>query len=100
MSKIKSAQRGFYDIGGNDMDTYCIDCKNKECENYNKPIYFNWGCDKYVNNVFTNADMIREMTDEELAAFLWEFDYHDVTFDDSYPGFTKAKLIKWLQSAS
>ena len=30
------------------MDTYCMTCKNKECINYNRSIYFSWNCKKYV----------------------------------------------------
>ena len=80
------------------MDSYCMTCKNKECVNHGKPICFSWGCEKYINDVFTNADMIREMTDNELATFLWQFDYREVAFDNKYPGYTKLKLTEWLQS--
>lgn len=30
------------------MGTYCITCKNKECINYNRSIYFSWDCKKYM----------------------------------------------------
>lgn len=55
------------------MGTYCISCKNKKCVNYNKPITFSWDCEKYFNNDRTNADLIRSMTDEELAMWLVNF---------------------------
>lgn len=80
------------------MGTYCITCKNKECINHGKPICFNWGCEKYINNVFSNADHIREMTDEELSEFLWQFDLDKVAYDDKYPAYTRIKLLEWLQS--
>lgn len=54
------------------MGTYCITCKNKKCINYNRPIYFGWDCEKYFNNGYTNADHIREMSDNELAKFLMQ----------------------------
>lgn len=52
------------------MGTYCITCKNKECANHNKSIYFGWACEKYFNNGYTNADHIRQMSDKDLAEFL------------------------------
>ena len=54
------------------MTTYCLSCKNKECSNYGKSIMFGWSCEKYINNVYTNADHIREMNDKELAEFFAE----------------------------
>lgn len=81
------------------MDTYCITCKNKECMNHGRPICFNWNCEKYVNNVFTNADHIREMTDEELSQFLWQFDLEETARDGTFRHFiTLTKLLEWLQS--
>lgn len=80
------------------MNTYCLTCKNKECINHGRPICFGWGCEKYINNVFTNADMIREMTDDELSEFLWQFDLNEVAFDESYPAIVRPKLSEWLQS--
>lgn len=79
------------------MDTYCMTCKNKECVNHGRPICFNWGCEKYINNVFTNADMIREMTDEELSNFLWQFDLEEVSRDGEF-FITRKRLLEWLQS--
>ena len=52
------------------MGTYCMTCKNKQCINHNKSIYFGWDCKEYINNGYTNADRIREMNDDELAKFL------------------------------
>lgn len=52
------------------MGVYCITCKNKACANHNKPIYFSWNCEKYFNNGYTNADHIREMSDDKLAEWL------------------------------
>lgn len=52
------------------MGVYCISCKNKECPNHNKDIYFGWDCKKYFNNVYTNADHMRGMSDEKLAEWL------------------------------
>ena len=49
------------------MGTYCITCKNNECDNRNKPIYFGLDCEKYFNNGYINADRIREMNDEEAT---------------------------------
>ena len=79
------------------MDTYCMTCKNKECINRGRPICFNWDCEKYINNVFTNADMIREMTDEELSEFLWQFDLEEVSRDGEF-FITRKRLLEWLQS--
>lgn len=79
------------------MDTYCMTCKNKECINHGRPICFNWNCEKYVNNVFTNADMLREMTDEELSNFLWQFDLEEVARDTEF-FITRKRLLEWLQS--
>lgn len=79
------------------MDTYCMTCKNKECVNHGRPICFNWGCEKYINNVFTNADMLREMTDEELSNFLWQFDLDEVARDGEF-FITRKRLLEWLQS--
>ena len=80
------------------METSCMTCKNKECVNHGRPICFDWGCDKYVNNVFTYADMIREMTDDELSEFLWQFDLEEVARDSAFPSFiTRRKLLEWLQ---
>ena len=74
-------------------------CKNKECVNHGRSIRFNWGCEKYINNVFTNADMIREMTDDELSQFLWQFDLEEAARDDTFRHFiTRPKLLEWLQS--
>ena len=56
------------------MGTYCITCKNNECDNRNKPIYFGLDCEKYFNNGYINADRIREMNDEELAQWLYRID--------------------------
>ena len=52
------------------MGVNCITCKNQECANHGKNIYFGWDCEKYINNEYTNADMIRNMTDEELARWI------------------------------
>ena len=52
------------------MGTYCISCKNKECPNHNKSIYFSWDCEKYCNNGYTNADHIRRLSDDKLAEWL------------------------------
>lgn len=79
------------------MGTYCMTCKNKECINHGRPICFDWGCEKYINNVFTNADMIREMTDKELLEFLWQFDLEDVARETEF-FITSRRLFEWLQS--
>lgn len=79
------------------MGTYCMTCKNKECINHGRPICFDWGCEKYINNVFTNADNIREMTDEELSNFLWQFDLDEVASDGEF-FITRKRLLEWLQS--
>ena len=79
------------------METYCISCKHKECVNHGRPICFDWGCEKYINNVFSNADHIREMTDEELSEFLWQFDLDEVAREEEY-FLTRRKLSAWLQS--
>ena len=52
------------------MGVYCITCKNKECPNHNKSIYFDWDCKKYFNNGYTNADHIRELSDDKLSEWL------------------------------
>jgi hypothetical protein len=52
------------------MGTNCITCKNKECVNHNKSVYFSWDCKKYFNNGYTNADHIRQLSDKDLANFL------------------------------
>ena len=82
----------------NNMGTYCISCKNKECVNHGRPICFDWGCEKYINNVFSNADCIREMTDKELADFL-----HGVIDGNVCPSINNepcndsSNYLKWLQ---
>lgn len=59
-------------------------------------------CDKHTHPPMTNADRIRSMTDEELAAFLCKkFGCHS----DTCPGIELCKpnegkangLLKWLQ---
>ena len=52
------------------MGTYCITCKNKECINHNRSIYFSWECKKYCNNGYTNADYIRQLSNDKLAEWL------------------------------
>ena len=56
------------------MDKHCRICHNTSCSNHGKNISFlgdGWKCN-YIP-VPTNADRIREMSDEELAEFLCDF---------------------------
>ena len=56
------------------MDKHCRICHNTSCSNHGKNISFlgeGWKCN-YIP-VPTNADRIREMSDEELADVLREF---------------------------
>ena len=53
------------------MDKHCRICHNTSCSNHGKNISFlgdGWKCN-YIP-VLTNADCIRAMSDEELAAFI------------------------------
>ena len=44
----------------------------------------------------TNADRIRNMSDEELSVFLWRFDLEEVAREDG--GFlVRKKITEWLQ---
>ena len=73
------------------MGTYCMTCKNRECPNHNKSIYFGWKCDKYFNNGYTNADHIRQISDKDLAEFLvTKLPYEDCDWPEL--------ILKWLQS--
>ena len=50
--------------------TSCLICKNQECINHGRPITIGWVCEQYLNNGYTNADHIREISNEKLAKFL------------------------------
>lgn len=86
------------------MGTYCMSCKNKECVNHNKSIYFEWDCKKYINNAYTNADHIREMNDKELAEFLmseWFGDRICFYCEGEYEKcgdfkYCESKILEWL----
>ena len=67
-------------------DNSC-NCKNNNSRD-NKPVY------RY-DNTQTNADRIRQMSDEELTEFLVGFKN---TFGEEYEG--EASCMKWLQSES
>lgn len=79
------------------MGVYCITCKNKECANYGRSLYFDWSCEKYFNNGYTNADHIRQLSDKNLAEFLWQFDKEEIARENEY-FLTLRKLLEWLQS--
>ena len=53
----------------------CDTCKHEKCFHRSS---LNVGCSNYVKKAQTNADRIRAMTDEELAAYLVDigFDCH------------------------
>ena len=85
----------------------CKNCKHLcAMQNYKKESY-KWcsliddcpqedierNCDFYVP--MTNADRIRSMTDEELAAFIINFDN---LFGDEYEG--EQSCLSWLQKES
>ena len=64
------------------MDKHCGICHNTSCSNHGKNISFlgeGWKCN-YIP-VPTNADRIRAMSDEELAAWLTRIANGDVYTD-------------------
>lgn len=83
------------------MSRYCSICRNTDCINHGKFITFygdNWGCN-YIP-VPTNADKIRNMSDEELTEFLWNFRLEDVAMGkvgDFGPHLFRKYLKEWLQ---
>ena len=94
------------------MDKHCRICHNTSCSNHGKNISFlgeGWKCN-YIP-VPTNADLIRTMSDEELAEFLTHINptnCQDCAFShgwrcqpdrDDYSDFKKCKegRKRWLQ---
>ena len=74
------------------MDGYCDDCLAG-----NPPTRWE-AADHYEPD--TNADRIRNMTDEELAQFLWQFNLEDVAREPEFEYFlTKRGLENWLKSS-
>ena len=70
----------------------CFTCKKdvEKCK-----VYHHCGsdCPKHEYRKITNADLIRSMSDEELAEFLINFKN---TFGEEYEG--KISCLDWLQS--
>ena len=94
------------------MDKHCRICHNISCSNHGKSVSFlgdGWKCN-YIP-VPTNADRIREMSDEELAEFLTHINptnCQDCAFSrgwschpdrDDYSDFEKCEegRKRWLQ---
>lgn len=46
--------------------------------------------------VFTNADRIRAMSDEELSVFLWEFEKEEIARATEY-ALERRKITEWLK---
>ena len=73
------------------MDKHCRICHNTSCSNHGKNISFlgeGWKCN-YIP-VHTNADRIRAMSDEELAAWMSECNaYREYA--------TASQWLPWLQ---
>lgn len=69
----------------------CTTCERNsdECN-----VWHNCGedCPKYIKGKQTNADRIRQMTDEELAKFLVNFKN---TFGEEYEG--EMSCLEWLK---
>ena len=87
------------------MDRYCRICRNTLCNNHGKNISFlgeGWQCD-YIP-VPTNADRIRAMSDEELAASVYiPCPYDDGGYGECKYGWHKREQsceeckLEWLQ---
>lgn len=76
-------------------EKYCDDCY---CGKGNNPPTKWEAADWYKPD--TNAERIRNMTNEELAEFLWEFNLEDVAREPEFEYFlTKRGLENWLKSS-
>lgn len=82
----------------------CQECpKLKNCKKHCDYAYSGWGCtekmkvdeqpEEYINKALPNAEIIRRMTDKELAKFLVNFKN---TFGEGCKG--EKRCLKWLQS--
>ena len=79
------------------MDNICIDCRNSaDCKR--KPRTDQWtvaGCSWFeADTVITNADRIRQMTDEELAEWVWGAE----SSGRAYGPRGKNAWLKWLKA--
>lgn len=75
-------------------EKYCDDCYSGKGNNPPSK----WEAADYYEPD-TNAERIRNMTDEELAEFLWGFNLEDVAREVELEHFlTKRKLENWLKS--
>jgi len=67
----------------------CKSCTFKKCYPLDPPCLICWQNNQYEQERITNADYIRQMTDEELAAWIWE---NDILY------FTRKEDVKeWLR---
>lgn len=84
--------KGFIEEKGNQTGLYCNKCGKwiKWLTKDEKRLFAH----NYKSKM-TNADRIRSMTDEELAAFIINFDNH---FGDEYEG--EQSCLSWLQKES
>ena len=76
----KIVEKGF------DNMKLCSNCKNlgrlRKCESYTRKNIYADGCNDYADKKLSNADRIRNMTNEELAEFI-----HNICtdFEDGEP---------------
>lgn len=84
--------KGFIEEKGNQTGLYCNKCGKwiKWLTKDEKRLFAH----NYKSKM-TNADRIRSMTDEELAAFIINFDNH---FGEEYEG--EQSCLSWLQKES
>lgn len=54
-------------------------------------------CDDSDGDLISNADRIRQMTDEELAEFLFEVEYRRSAYGDGAKWQSKEDALKYLQ---
>lgn len=71
-------------------------CDCSRCKNYHPCESSTGYCDNFEPTYETNADRIRNMSDEELAKEIWR--WHGVLFGTEYR--FSSDIEKWLQSES
>lgn len=66
----------------------CSNCKNlgrlRKCESYTRKNIYADGCNDYADKKLSNADRIRNMTNEELAEFLERFELGDIDYSVTF----------------
>ncbi len=77
-------------------------CKHRvmdKCKKDNRPCIYSKECCEPEEKKITNADRIRNMTDEELAEFLSEVKYDGIYYAEGQDYPMKSEVwIEWIQA--